>query len=77
MLLQLQNTNAANLMKLIDFAHQLNLELKVVDDNEKNIALPDKPLSAKQLEAMIESSSQSGTINLQSAHQIIRRNIKS
>ena len=76
MLLQLQDTNAANLMKLIDFAHQLNLELKVVDDNEKNVALPGKPLSAKQLEAMIESSRQSETINLQSAHQIIRKNFK-
>ena len=74
MLLQLKNTNAANLHKLIDFAQQLNLELKVVDDNENNIALPGKPLSAKQLESMIESSRQSGIINMQLANQIIRKN---
>ena len=73
MLLQLKNTNAANLHKLIDFAQQLNLELKVVDDNENNIALPGKPLSAKQLESMIESSRQSGIINMQLANQIIRK----
>ena len=74
MLLQLKNTNAANLNKLIDFAQQLNLELKVVDDNENNIVLPGKPLSAKQLESMIESSRQSGIINMQLANQIIRKN---
>ena len=74
MLLQLQNTDAANLNKLIDFAHQLNLELKVVTDDENNIALPGKPLSAKQLEEMIESSRQSGIISMQLANQIIRKN---
>ena len=74
MLLQLQNTNPANLNKLIEFAHQLNLELKVVTDDENNIALPGKPLSAKQLEDMIASSRQSGTINMQLANQIIRKN---
>lgn len=74
MLLQLQNTNPANLNKLIEFAHQLNLELKVVTDDENNIALPGKPLSPKQLEDMIESSRQSGTINMQLANQILRKN---
>ena len=73
MLLQLQNNNPADLSKLIEFAEQHHLNLKVVDENA-NFALPGKPLSAKQLEAMIESSRQSGTINLQSAHQIIRKN---
>ena len=74
MLLQLQNANAANLHKLIDYANQLNLELKVIGDNENNVALPGKPLSPKQLEDMIERSRRSGVIGMQQASEIIRKN---
>ncbi len=74
MLLQLENTNAANVMKLIDYANQLHLHLSIIDENYNNTALPGKPLSALQLKTMIESSRKSGTISMNAAHQIIRKN---
>ncbi|MEN9523427.1 MAG: hypothetical protein RL065_1804 [Bacteroidota bacterium] len=73
MLLQLQNNNPADLLKLMEFAEQHHLNLKVVDENA-NLSLPGKPLTPKELEQMIQSSRQSGIISMQSAHQIIRKN---
>lgn len=74
MLLQLENTNKENVMKLIDFANKLNLNLSLVDDSASNISLPGKPLNDIQLKNMIEASRQSGTISMQDAHQLIRKN---
>ena len=74
MLLQLENTSYANLKKLLDYASQLNLHLRLVDQDETNTALPGKPLSEAALKAMIESSRKSGTITMQSAHDTIRKN---
>jgi hypothetical protein len=75
MLLQLENTNRENVMKLIDFANKLNLSLSLIDDAiNNNVSLPGKPLTDLQLKSMIESSRQSGTISMKDAHQLIRKN---
>lgn len=74
MLLQLENTNRENVMKLIDFANKLNLSLSLIDDANNNVSLPGKPLTDLQLKSMIEASRQSGTISMKDAHQLIRKN---
>ena len=74
MLLQLENTDASNLKKLMDYARQLNLRLSLVDENENNVALPGKPLSDAALRSLIESGRKTGTISMESAHNIIRKN---
>ena len=74
MLLQLENTDFANIKKLMDYARQLNLRLSLLDDNEGNTALPGKPLSEAALKTLIESSRKTGTISMESAHNIIRKN---
>ena len=74
MLLQLENTTQANVKKLLEFARQLNLNLKLIDHNSNNPALPGKPLSSTALKALIEKSRKSGSISMQSAHDIIRKN---
>jgi len=73
MLLQLENTDNANLQKLMDYARQLNLRLSLIDDNSNNLALPGKPLSGAALKTLIESSRKSGIITMESAHDIIRK----
>ena len=74
MLLKLENTNKENVMKLIDFANKLNLNLSLIDDTSNTASLPGKPLSDLQLKSMIESSRQSGTISMKDAHHFIRNN---
>lgn len=73
MLLQLENTSYANLKKLLEYASQLNLKLRLIDQDESNTALPGKPLSEAALRAMIETSRKSGAITMESAHQTIRK----
>jgi hypothetical protein len=75
MLLELQDTSIDNINKLMAFARQNNLKLSLVDDNTNNFHLPGKPLSADQLQNLIEKSRRSGIITMQSAHEIIRDNI--
>lgn len=72
MLLQLENTSAAKLKALLAYAQQLNLQLRVIEQEENNVALPGKPLSAEALKSLIESSRNSGTINMKTAHDLIR-----
>ena len=74
MLLQLENTNKENISKLIDYAKKLNINLSLVDEDNSNYALPGKPLDDAQLKKLIESSRNSGTISLNDAHAIIRKN---
>ena len=74
MLLQLENTSDSNLNKLLEYAKQLNLKLKLVDQNEHNAALPGKPLSESALKAMIETGRKTGAITMETAHDIIRKN---
>lgn len=74
MLLQLENTNQENLNKLLAFARQNHLDLKLVDDTTAGYFLPGKPLTPQQLTQLIESSRRSGVISLQDAHNIIRNN---
>ncbi len=74
MLLQLENTSYANLQKLLEYARSLNLNLRLVDQDANNTALPGKPLSAAALKSMIESSRKTGTISMEAAHDIIRKN---
>lgn len=71
MLLELENTNQANLKKLMDYARQLNLQLRLIDDSPSS-ALPGKPLSPEALAALIEKSRRSGTISLKEAHSNLR-----
>ncbi len=75
MLLELENTSAENMHKLLAFAQQNNLHLTVVDDTGDNYHLPGKPLSSRQLDELIASSRKSGIISMQEAHEIIRNNI--
>jgi hypothetical protein len=75
MLLQLENTDSSNLKKLMDYARQLNLRLSLVDENENNVALPGKPLSDTALRSLIESGRKTGVISMESAHNIIRKNL--
>lgn len=73
MLLQLENTDASNLKKLMDYARQLNLHLSLVDENENNVVLPGKPLSDTALRSLIESGRKTGTVSMESAHNILRK----
>ena len=74
MLLQLENTSDANVKKLLDYARELNLHLRLVEQDESKTALPGKPLSESALQSMIESSRKSGTISMEDAHNTIRKN---
>ena len=71
MLLQLENTNQDNIKKLIAFVRQNHLKLSLIDEGQHNYLLPGKPLTQKQLTALIESSRKSSIISMQDAHQII------
>ncbi len=73
MLLLLENTDSVNIKKLMDYARQLNLRLSLVDDTDSP-ALPGKPLSAENLKAMIENGRKTGTISMDAAHQMLRKN---
>ena len=74
MLLLLENTNYADVKKLLDYANQLNLRLSVIDQDENNSGLPGKPLSTAALKSIIENSRKSGAITMDTAHDTIRKN---
>lgn len=74
MLLQLENTNADGLKKLIAFAEQNNLKLSLLDESADDYILPGKPLTEEQLIQLIESSRKSGTISMMDAFLSIRKN---
>ena len=74
MLLQLENTSYDNVKKLLEYARELNLSLKLIDQDSSNTTLPGKPLSAAALKAMIENSRKTGTISMEAAHNTIRKN---
>ena len=73
MLLQLENTSHANLQKLMDYAHQLNLNLSLVDDNSDNPGLPGRPLSEAELTQLIERNRKTETISMEAAHSLLRK----
>ncbi|MGI8634431.1 MAG: hypothetical protein ACR2KZ_03410 [Segetibacter sp.] len=73
MLFQLENTQQDDVNKLLDFAKQNNLNLSFIDNNDEHY-LPGKPLNDAEIAALIEGSRNSGTILMQDAHQIIRKN---
>ncbi len=74
MLLQLEDTSYANVKKLLEYARELNLNLRLVDQDSGNSALPGTPLSAATLKAIIENSRKTGTITMADAHNTIRKN---
>ena len=74
MLLQIEETNRENILKLIDYANQHNLRLSIVDESKLDTTLPGKPLTSDELNELIEHSRKSGTVTMKSAHQIIRKN---
>ena len=71
MLFQLNDTNKANVEKLLAFAKQNQLNLSLID-NDANFLLPGKPLTGQQLSQLIDKSRKSGMISMQDAHLIIR-----
>ena len=71
MLLQLEDTHQDNVNKLLAFARENHLNLSLIDEGANNLILPGKPLTSEQLTQLIESSSQSGTISMKHAHEII------
>lgn len=72
MLLQLENTSTDKLKALLEYANKLNLDLRVINE-DNNIALPGKPLSADALRSLIESGKNSGRIKMETAHDLIRK----
>jgi hypothetical protein len=74
MLLQLENTSSANLKKLLEYARQLNLNLRLIDQETNKAALPGKPLSEAALRTMIENGRKTGIISMEKAHRTIRDN---
>jgi hypothetical protein len=73
MLLQLENTSYANVKKLLEYARELNLNLRLIDQGADNITLQGKPLSEADLRSMIETSRKTGEIDMESAHSAIRK----
>ena len=73
MLFQLNDTNKANVDKLLAFAKQNKLKLSLIDEDDNNLFLPGKPLTDEQLTHMIDKSRNSGVVSMQDAHQIIRK----
>jgi hypothetical protein len=72
MLLQLKNSDQADINKLLAFARENHLELSLVDESETDYLLPGKPLSSEQLKRLIENSRKSGIISMPDSHKIIR-----
>jgi len=71
MLLQLEDTGQEAIQKLMRFAEQNHLHLSLLDENE-NFYLPGNPLSASQLNELIDKGRKSGTISMEEAHKTIR-----
>lgn len=74
MLINVENTSQADLLKLKRFAEENEIKLSFIDDNGTDYWLPGKPLSELQIEALIESSRKSGMISMKDAHNTIRKN---
>lgn len=74
MLFQLENTDPADIKKLLSFAKENSLKLSVLDEPEGNYFLPGQPLKDEQLEQLIIKSRNSGSISLADAHKLIRNN---
>jgi len=74
MLLQLEETQKDNVIKLLEFAKKNHLNLSVIDEDEHNYILPGKPLTPAQLQQLIENSRKSGRISMKHAHEIISNN---
>jgi hypothetical protein len=74
MLLQLEESQREDVNKLLEFAKKNHLNLTLVDEDENNYALPGKPLTHQQLQALIEASRKSGIISMKNAHEIIANN---
>jgi hypothetical protein len=71
MLIQLENTSQENIIKLLQFAKQNQINLSLVD-SDTNYTLPGKFLSQKELTKIIVTSRKSGTVSMQEAHKLIR-----
>jgi hypothetical protein len=73
MLINIENTTEQSIGKLKEFAKQHQLKLSFIDDNDTNYWLPGKPLTEKELTALIERSRASGVISMKDAHNLIRQ----
>ena len=74
MLLQLEDTSYANVKKLLEYARELKLNLRLIDADNAKTALPGKPLSEEALKILIANSRKSGTIAMDTAQSTIRKN---
>lgn len=72
MLLQLESSQQDDVRKLLAFAKQNHLKLSVIDDSDEYY-LPGKPLNDNEIAELIKSSRNSGTISMQDAHSLIRK----
>jgi len=75
MLLELKNTNADSIEKLMSFAKDNGIQLSLIDEDSNNYHLPGKPLTPEQLEKLIEKSRKSGVIEMSVAHSLIRQSL--
>lgn len=73
MLLELLNTEADQLKQLLDWARKNDIQLSPLDQDDKNMSLPGRPLSNFELEELIKTGRMSGQIELNEAHELIRR----
>lgn len=73
MLLELKNTIPYNIEKLTAFAKVSGIELSFIDEGSDDYHLPGKPLTDEQLMAYIDKSKTSGTVDMDTAHQLIRK----
>ena len=71
MLLQLDDTDQDDVVKLLAFAKANYLKLSLIDESEDNYLLPGKPLTEEQLTQLITNSRNSGIISMEDAHKII------
>jgi hypothetical protein len=76
MLLRLENAHQDDVQKLLEFARENELQLSLVDDTSQ-VELPGRPLTSQQLQELIEKSRSSGTITMESAHELIRKSFDS
>ena len=73
MLVNIENSNEANIKKLIDFANQQQLRLSFIDDQDNKHRLAGRPFTEQEMQALIEKSRSSGMIAMKDAHSIIRQ----
>ncbi len=75
MLLQLENTQKANIQKLFVFAKENSLKLSFVDADKTKTYLPGKALSSKETKQLIEHSRKSGIVTMEKVHKQIRKKL--